>query len=156
MINKKYVNTYCKDDICLIENYNLAVNSDEMFDCHHRKEIETDGTIHSVKWLKDNDLYYNRPACELIFLTKSEHNYLHKRGKNHPLYGKHHAEETKIKMSEAQKGEKGHMYGKKHSEETKKKIGGRKWMTNGLVTIRVKQNDINTYLSNGYVFGRNI
>ncbi len=33
-----------------------------------------------------------------------------------------HSEETKIKMSEARKGEKNHNYGKTHSEETKIKL----------------------------------
>jgi len=33
-----------------------------------------------------------------------------------------HSEETRKKMSEAQRGEKHHNYGKKHSEETRKKI----------------------------------
>lgn len=179
MICKKFVNTYCKDDISLIENYDLAVNSDKKFDCHHRNEIMDDGTLHSIKWLKDNDLYYNRPANELIFLSHSEHISLHKKiehnGKNNPFYDKHHSEETRKKISESLKGklarEKNPMYGKhhsdktkrkiseamkghKHSEESKKKMSGSKWMTNGTVTLRVKQNDINTYISIGYKFGR--
>ena len=53
---------------------------------------------------------------------------------NHPMYGKHHSEESKRKMSEANKGKctyKNHanvsgennpMYGKQHSEESKQKI----------------------------------
>lgn len=40
-------------------------------------------------------------------------------GKDHPMFGKHHTEETKKKMS----GKNHHNYGKPHSEETKKKIG---------------------------------
>jgi len=36
--------------------------------------------------------------------------------------GRKHSEETKKKMSEAQKGEKHHMYGKQHSEEAKRKM----------------------------------
>lgn len=60
-------------------------------------------------------------------------------GNKNPFYGKHHSEETlelmrkvhkgvkpseetKKKMSEAQKGEKNHFYGKHHSKETKKKL----------------------------------
>ena len=42
---------------------------------------------------------------------------------NHGMKGKQHTEETKQKMSEAQKGEKGYWYGKNISEETKRKIG---------------------------------
>ena len=37
-------------------------------------------------------------------------------------FKKHISEETKIKMSERQKGIKNHFYGKKHSEETKQKL----------------------------------
>lgn len=43
-------------------------------------------------------------------------------GENNPLFGKHHSEETKNKMSEAQTGEKNHMFGKHHSEESKKRM----------------------------------
>ena len=42
---------------------------------------------------------------------------------NRGMKGKQHTEETKQKMSEAQKGEKGYWYGKNISEETKRKIG---------------------------------
>ena len=38
------------------------------------------------------------------------------------MTGKHHSEETKNKMSEAQKGIKSYMYGKKRSREIRKKI----------------------------------
>ncbi len=33
------------------------------------------------------DLYYNRPAAELIFLTQSEHRRLHSTGENNPFFG---------------------------------------------------------------------
>ncbi len=39
----------------------------------------------------------------------------------HPMTGKTHSEETKKKISEAQKGQK-HRLGKTHSEESKKKM----------------------------------
>ena len=49
-----------------------------------------------------------------------------KTGEKHHFYGKHHAEETKIKMSESHKGlqarENHPMYGKHLSEETRRKI----------------------------------
>ena len=48
-------------------------------------------------------------------------------GDKHPMWGKHHTEESKRKNSKSNKistaGEKNGMYGKHHSEETKKKIG---------------------------------
>lgn len=43
------------------------------------------------------------------------------KGKNHYMYGKHHSEETKIKISESKKGNK-NMLGHHHSKETRKKI----------------------------------
>jgi len=43
-------------------------------------------------------------------------------GEKHPLYGKKHTEETKNKMREAHTGEDNPMYGKKHTEEAKRKI----------------------------------
>ena len=43
-------------------------------------------------------------------------------GENHPNWGKHLSEETKKKMSDANKGENHPFYGKHHSEESKKKI----------------------------------
>ena len=43
-------------------------------------------------------------------------------GENHPRYGKKHSDETKKKMSEANKGEKNPMYGKTPRDETKKKL----------------------------------
>lgn len=47
-------------------------------------------------------------------------------GENHPMFGKHHSEESIKKMSQVKKGkmvgENNPFYGKTHSEETKKKI----------------------------------
>ena len=43
-------------------------------------------------------------------------------GENHPMYGKHHTEETKQKISEAKKGKSSNRKGCHHTEETKQKI----------------------------------
>lgn len=99
MIDKKRAIKYCKDDISLIENYDKAIADDiQTWHCHHRRE-----TIYSVKELIDISEYYNRPACELIFLTKSEHMRLHKTG-NANMLGKHRSAETRKKIGEARKG----------------------------------------------------
>lgn len=50
-------------------------------------------------------------------------NHVDMTGENNPMYGKHHTEETKRKISEAQKGEKSYNYGKHFSDEHKRKIG---------------------------------
>ena len=77
MIDKNRANKYCRDDISLIENYDQAIaDTTQMWHCHHRRE-----TIFSRKDLIEIGEYYNRPACELIFLTSLEHNRLHNLGK---------------------------------------------------------------------------
>ena len=132
MISEEQVKRYCCDELSKIENYELAVEDNvNMWHCHHRLEIQPDGTEVSLNELKSRGLYYHRPAGELIFLTHSEHTILHKNG-NHYTLGKHHSEETKRKISDSHKG-KTHREdtkrkmsesrkGKHHSEETKKKL----------------------------------
>lgn len=103
MISRKTVETYCSEDISLIENYEEAVNSPLQYDCHHRNEISM---CKSMDELKELGLYWNRPASELIFLESSEHISLHKKGKTSGFKGKTMSEETKKKLSESHKGKK--------------------------------------------------
>ena len=97
-----------------IENYEAAKkNNFKGWEVHHRLETHnSDGERRLVDITKDElkalDMYYHRPASELIFLTTSEHNTLHHKGK---LI----SEETKKKLSEAKKG---HLV----TEETRKKL----------------------------------
>ena len=72
MINEHNVKAYCKDDISLIENYDLAVNSQDKWECHHRRE-----SIYSRDDLKEIGEYYHRPAIELIFMKYDEHRKFH-------------------------------------------------------------------------------
>ena len=128
MICEESAKSYCKDDISLIENYDKAIaDKTQVWQCHHRRE-----TIYSVKDLQDIGEYYNRPACELIFLTPMDHRRLHNLGKPSGMKGKQHSAETRKKMSEAHKGRtfseetrkklsEAHK-GKHHSEESRKKI----------------------------------
>ena len=122
MIDKRSAKAFCRDDISLIENYDKAIaDKTQTWHCHHRRE-----TIFSRKDLIDIGEYYNRPACELIFLTPLEHHRLHHLGKHlsaetrkkmsEARINKPKSSETRKKMSEAQKG-------KHRSEETRKKIG---------------------------------
>ena len=110
---------YCKNPEN-IENYEAAKKDNFIgWDCHHRLETNnSDGERREVDILaaelQSLGMYWNRPASELIFLTISEHQFLHQKGKPR-------SEETKKKMSEAKKGNKYNL-GKKHSEETKKKL----------------------------------
>lgn len=126
---------YCCEDISKIENYDKAINDKtQVWQCHHRLESEM-----THKELKEKGLYYNRPASELIFLTRSEHVKLHHSikpmseetkqkisksniGKNTWLKGKHLSEDHKKKISKANSGVNNFMYGKHHTEETKAKM----------------------------------
>ena len=115
--NFKY---YCKD-YKNIENYEKALADNfKNWEVHHRLETHnSDGERRLVDITADElkalDMYYNRPADELIFLTIKEHHEYRK--------GKKSSEETKQKMRAVKKGDKNPFYGKKHSDEAKKKIG---------------------------------
>ena len=83
-ITPKY---YCKEDISLIENYDQAVNDKtQIWDCHHKNEIIMNMNRDE---LKEAHLYFDRPASELIFLTRSDHCKLHSKT-NSRFTGKHH------------------------------------------------------------------
>ena len=163
---------YCKD-YENIENYEKA-KADKFigWHCHHRLETHnSDGERRLVDITPDElkalGMYYHRPASEFIFLSKGQHNSLHKKGNTNTL-GKHHSEETKKKMSLAKKGmyigEKNPFYGKTHSEETRRRLSeaaknmsketkkkicaaqigntnvrGTRWFNNGKINIRVKE-----------------
>lgn len=122
MISIKNIQRFCKEDPSLIENYDKAVaDTTQIWDCHHRLEIQGD-EVHSMEELKELGLYYHRPACELIFLTHSEHSSLHNKGEKNAMYHFEYSEQTRKKMSESHKGKVGPNKGKKLSEETKNKI----------------------------------
>ena len=116
MIDEKKAKKYCKDDISKIENYHKAIaDKTQTWVCHHRTEIWWNCTY---KELIENECYYNRKACELIFLTPTEHKSLHmsKAMKGNTYFKGHtHTEESCRKMSESRKG-------KKFSDDTRRKI----------------------------------
>ena len=91
MISNNIYN-FCKEDISLIENYENAINDNtQIWICHHRLGIDL-GL--SREELIEKDLYFNRPANELLFLTRADHFSIH--SKNRIV-----SEETRKKMSEA-------------------------------------------------------
>ena len=108
-----------------IENYEKAkADNFKGWDCHHRLETHnSDGKRRdvdiSVEELISIGMYFDRPAYELVFLPSSEHISLHKKGKTY-FKGKHHTEEAKKKISEAQKGENNSMHGKSPWNKGKK------------------------------------
>ena len=148
MIDEKIARKYCKEDLSKIKNYDKAIaDKTRTWDCHHMTETWWNCTR---KELIENDCYYNRKACELIFLTRSEHRRLHgmnisddtrkkmseaNKGRTHSEEtrrkiseankGKKHkpfSEETRRKMSESRKGRHSPMKGRTHSEETRRKM----------------------------------
>ena len=171
-----YAKRCCNENILLIENFEKAVNDSEKYDCHHRLEIQEDGTLISRQKLIEMNLYYDRPASELIFLTHSDHAKLHSENRPKEVLesiskankGKHHSEETKRMISENHKGNKNGMYGKDswnknkrnvYSKETlmkfsQSKIGeknpyfGTHYYNNGEIELRAKK------CPDGFVKGR--
>ena len=154
-MEERYYKRYC-DNIENVENYEKAkADNFKGWNCHHRLETHnSDGEKRlvdiSTKELIALDMYYHRPAEELIFLTRKEHTRLHTKGKqlgpmseetkrkmseahkhiseetkkkmSKALKGKHRSEETKKKMSEAMKGRTPWNKGKQLSEEHKRKV----------------------------------
>ena len=112
--NIKILEKYCTD-YKNIENYDTAIKSPLRYDLHHRNEISEHK---SKKQLITENLYYGRPASDLIFLEQREHMRLHREGK-------HLSEETKKKLSDANKGNQNTL-GHHCSEETRKKISDAK------------------------------
>ena len=80
MINKYNAKRFCSEDIALIENYQDAISDkNKMWDTHHRRECDENGkTLFTKKQLKEMGLYFNRPASELMFVTRSMHKKLHR------------------------------------------------------------------------------
>ena len=80
MINEFWAKRYCSEDISLIENYKEAISDEEkMWDIHHRSECDSEGRmLFTKKQLIEMNLYYKRPASELIFVTRSMHWKLHR------------------------------------------------------------------------------
>lgn len=80
MLNEYNAKRFCSEDISLIENYHEAIaDQTKMWDIHHRRECDENGRIlFTKKQLKEMGLYFNRPASELIFVTRSMHCKLHR------------------------------------------------------------------------------
>lgn len=68
------IQRYCSEDISLIENYREAVSSPELYDLHHKDEIDLKLSINGLKKI---NRYFNVPAERLIFLKHDEHARLH-------------------------------------------------------------------------------
>lgn len=124
-MNAKY---YCCEDMSKIENYDkMLSNTSQVWDCHHRLETHnSDGERRlvdlSIKELQALDMYYDRPASELIFLTHSEHCKLHHVG-NNDLYKK--ISDSRTGKPHPHKGDKGRVVTKETRDKISKKLQGR-------------------------------
>ena len=122
MINKVNAQMYCAQPIELIENYDKAIaDNTQVWDCHHVWETMLG---YSKEELIEMNEYYGIPACNLIFLTREEHQRIH-------AYNRVDSEETRLNKSKSQMGNKNRL-GIQHSEEIKRKISEREkeyWKT---------------------------
>ena len=136
---------------------------------HNRKHKEDTLIKMSESKLGDKNPMYGRNQSEE---TKQKIGDAQRGDKNH-MYGKHEEaywfnkerdEETKQKISETRiknkvaLGENNPFFGKTHSEETKSKISNTHkntvYINDGEITKRVKKENVDTYLSEGWVKGR--
>ena len=68
---------YCSEPLSHIENYQEAMNDPtQTWVLHHRNEIDN-GVFRTPSELMADGMYWNRPASELIFLTRAMHNHIH-------------------------------------------------------------------------------
>lgn len=124
---KKNVKYFCKD-FTKIENYEEAVrDTTQIWDCHHKREIDEGKSSKQLIQeglyydRPPEELIFLKTVehKKLHGLNMTDE---HKRRISNSLKGRVFSKEWKRKMSEAQKGEKHPMYGKHHSEETKEKM----------------------------------
>lgn len=153
-LDHRHAKSWCCEDISKIENYDKAISDQtQTWVCHHKLEIHED-YINTREDLIMMNLYYNRPACELIFLTKSVHASIHNKSKNgirSPRYGKKLSKETKRKICEAMKGKE---FSKEHKSNISKartnyyKNNTLHWYNDGKVEVFVSK------CPNGFIKGR--
>lgn len=74
---KRSTQNYCSEDLSKVENYTEAMKDNlKGWQIHHK--LETRGFGYTKKELIALDLYYNRPASELVFLRIRDHKRTHR------------------------------------------------------------------------------
>ncbi len=128
MINIESAKSYCYEDLCLIENYQEAIaDKKHTWVCHHRL-----GAMMNCgkDELVAKECYYDRPAHELMFVTRSEHNRIH--NENRPSWSSSHRrampEEMKQRIS---KRLLGRHFSQETHEKKKKAMSGLLFWNNG-------------------------
>jgi len=115
MVSIRSIKKFCKGDYTKIENYEKAIaDSTQTWHLHHKDECKTLPSgikvIRTREEMIENGRYFNCPANELIFLTKSDHTRLHMSYQmlgntiaKENLTGRKFSKEHKEKLSMAQK-----------------------------------------------------
>lgn len=156
---------YCIEDPRKIENFEKAeADNFKGWVVHHRFELKCPVYKPKAKELIEWNLYFHRPASELIYMKQSEHNTLHNKGRKLSAETRYkmHLAQSKIDHS-YRKGKPGPNRGKQFSEEWRRKISeagkgrtpwnkgkssGYKWFNNGF------ENKFAIECPEGYVAGR--
>lgn len=73
MFSKRQAQVYCCEPMQSIDGFEEASSSVEKYDIHHKFEYM--GL--SSNDLIELDMYYHRPACELMFVLRSKHSSFH-------------------------------------------------------------------------------
>jgi len=99
--------------------YNIAIGGLT----HFGPQKHSEETIAKMRAAKLGKKFTEEHKRKIRESSKGKHNHSKE---NHPLWGKHHSEETRRKIAEANKltslGDGNGMWGKTHSEETRRKI----------------------------------
>lgn len=163
MICIETVKKYCNGDVFKIENYKEAMaDNSQTWDLHHRLETHTsEGLRRKVPItqieLEALEMYYQRPAEELIFMKQADHKYLHQKGghlseahrrsisvKNRLNAVTRCSAEMRRKLSEIAKARKEKYFlGHHHTEETKRILSenhkgickNKHWFNNGKIEV---------------------
>jgi predicted XRE-type DNA-binding protein len=110
MLKQQKRGDYFCIDLCKNGKYKSKQIHTLVFEAHNNYKLKDNECVHHINENKENNFFDNLQLKE-----KSDHNSFHSKGKNNPMFGKHHSEKTKETMSEKH-------IGKHHSEETKLKI----------------------------------
>lgn len=123
------VSKFCCEDLSKIENYEKAINdTTQTWQCHHRLEfMPFSGKQVSIKYLKQQNLYYNQPASAFIFMTEADHKSLHFRNNPRNLVGRKMPTEIKNKISKSLKGTKKPPITDEHRKNLSESHKGKHW-----------------------------
>lgn len=144
MINEKQARKYCREDISKIDGYAEALaDTTQTWICHHVNGESFTGFCTAD--LKKLNMYLNRPASELKFVTRNEHRRIHNKSNGNPMRGKHPKdvfasdvyEEWKRKhrgaFTKLNKSRIGILLKKSTKQKISRNSSGRVWFTNGVV-----------------------